>query len=56
MRKETTKEEVKKKTDAVKGKAELEKLILAEAMALGDGSQHDMQQMLAYCRAHKAIK
>lgn len=34
-------------------KADLEKLILEEAMALTDGKQSSVQQMMAYCRQLK---
>jgi len=55
-KKETTVKAADQKAALVKAKADLEELILAEAMALTDGKQHSVQQMMAYCRQLKKHK
>jgi len=51
--KETTVKDADKKAGDVKSKADLEKLVLAEAMKITDGTEHSVQQMMAYCRQLK---
>jgi len=61
MSKKSTKETPVKKAEenaeeAVKRNKDLGALIVQEAMAIEDGSQHSVQQMLAYCRQLKKKK
>lgn len=50
--KETTVKTADEKAAAA-NKTDLEKLVLAECMALTEGKTHSVQQLMAYCRRLK---
>lgn len=55
-KKDTTVKEADVKAASMKQKSELEKAVMAEAMALTEGKQHSVQQLMAYCRQLKKMK
>lgn len=55
-KKDTTVKEAEAKAVAMKHKGDLEKAVMAEAMALTEGKVHSVQQLMAYCRQLKKMK
>jgi hypothetical protein len=53
--KEKTVKEADKKAETIKNAQDLANLILGEAIALEEGKQHSIQQMLAYTRRYKKL-